>query len=262
MSDLGRYPFGQPVTKVVQKDKTPKKIFVLGVYASAVHAKWIGVDNKIKVRALAVASEPEIFWRGENAGEIINQISIPPKIGNLVPADPQFNGPSGIALDELILEPLGLSRQDAWLSDLLPHSCVNLSQMKAIEREYLPIASKYNLQIPTLPEVPKNFANEKRREEIAEEILESGADILVLLGDKPIQQFLKFFDNRWKNLANFSKNGNDYGVLHKSTIKDEPIMILPLAHPRQIARLGRSSVYWYKTHQEWLSKIADGLLTI
>ena len=34
------YPFGEELKQVVQQDRTPKKVFVLGVYASAVHAKW------------------------------------------------------------------------------------------------------------------------------------------------------------------------------------------------------------------------------
>ena len=38
------YPFGEELKQVVQQDRTPKKVFVLGVYASAVHAKW---KNKI-----------------------------------------------------------------------------------------------------------------------------------------------------------------------------------------------------------------------
>ena len=31
------YPFGQPLTPVIQTDRRPKRVFVLGVYASAVH---------------------------------------------------------------------------------------------------------------------------------------------------------------------------------------------------------------------------------
>ena len=34
------YPFGEELRPVVQQDRTPKKVFVLGVYASAVHAQW------------------------------------------------------------------------------------------------------------------------------------------------------------------------------------------------------------------------------
>lgn len=34
------YPFGETVRRLVQQDRTPKHVFVLGVYASAVHARW------------------------------------------------------------------------------------------------------------------------------------------------------------------------------------------------------------------------------
>ena len=99
-----KFPFGQPVQDVVQLDRKPKKVFVLGVYSSAVHARWVSVENKTIVNALAVASEPYIFWRGDNADNIIQQLAIPPELGKLSPADLQFNGRSGIALDELNLE--------------------------------------------------------------------------------------------------------------------------------------------------------------
>ena len=58
---IGSFPSGQPIRKVTQTDRLPKRVFVLGVYASAVHARWIGQDGKTRIAALAVASEPEIF---------------------------------------------------------------------------------------------------------------------------------------------------------------------------------------------------------
>ena len=53
-----------------------KKVFVLGVYASAVHARW-KKDGKVICQALAVASEPRIFWDGnpEEAKRIIDFLS-------------------------------------------------------------------------------------------------------------------------------------------------------------------------------------------
>jgi hypothetical protein len=78
MSALGTFPFGQPVKVVAQQDRGPKRVFVLGVYASAVHARWVGADGKKDVvKALAVASEPYIFWRGDGAEKIIRGIAIP-----------------------------------------------------------------------------------------------------------------------------------------------------------------------------------------
>lgn len=57
------FPFGQVLHPLIQQDQTEKEIFVLGVYASAVHAKW-KKDNKTISQALAVASEPRILWDG------------------------------------------------------------------------------------------------------------------------------------------------------------------------------------------------------
>ena len=39
------FPFGQKLHPLVQEDRTPKKVFVLGVYASAVHARWKNKEN-------------------------------------------------------------------------------------------------------------------------------------------------------------------------------------------------------------------------
>ena len=72
-TEIFYFPFGQELQKVEQKDRSPKQAFVLGVYASAVHARWLDKDGKQIVSALAVASEPEIFWRGEDSQKIIEK---------------------------------------------------------------------------------------------------------------------------------------------------------------------------------------------
>src|SRR5690554_7365256 len=96
----GIFPFGKPLYKVEQTDRQHKDIFVLGVYSSAVHAKWLDNNNHVVVQALAVASEPYIFWHGDGAEDIIADIDIPKELGRLVPANLNLNGPSGKALDE------------------------------------------------------------------------------------------------------------------------------------------------------------------
>jgi hypothetical protein len=92
---LGVFPFGSPVRLVEQTDRTPKKVFVLGVYASAVHARWLAPDGSVLIQALAVASEPSIFWKGDKAEEVIKGIHLPNGAGSLEPAEERFNGPSG-----------------------------------------------------------------------------------------------------------------------------------------------------------------------
>lgn len=262
MKKIGTFPFGLPVQDVVQTDHTPKNVFVLGVYSSAVHARWESESGKTIVTALAVANEPYIFWRGDNTESVIETIPIPKELGKLVPASQNYNGPSGKALDNLILNPLGLKRQNTWLCDLVPHSCVNPSQQKAIEREYTPIASKYGLPKHSVPPVPKNLSDEKRRREILSEISESKAKVLIILGDKPIEWFLSYYDNRWKKLSDFGRDNASYGQLHEVGLDGFKINLLPIAHPRQIGKLGMSSAAWYDMHNYWIEESAHNIANL
>src|SRR5208283_3730066 len=109
------------------------------------------------VHALAIASEPTIFWDGTDAATIVERIKVPSGAGRLEPTDEKMNGPSGRALDQHFLGPLGLGRADAWLCDLVPHSCRNAGQARALAREYEPRAEKFGLPAVDLPPVPKRF---------------------------------------------------------------------------------------------------------
>lgn len=251
MSDL-IYPFGSKLKPVVQKDRSPKKVFVLGVYASAVHASWYGPDSKIRVRAMAVASEPEIFWRGdgEEAKEIIGGISIPPGCGYLI-SDEAFNGPSGRALDEHFLEPLGYSRKDVWLCDLLPETRLNNDQIKALDREYAPLLNKGLVPRATIPPVPKRFMKSGRREGIVAELIESKAGLLITLGDIPLREFVSQYESKWDQLSVFGESESEYGKKHEFAIDGMIIELLPLVHPRQAGRLGPSSSKWARLHELW-----------
>ena len=186
-----RFPFGERLHRLAQEDRTPKKVFVLGVYASAVHARWKR-NGETVCPALAVASEPRIFWDGneEEAREIIGRIKIPAELGTLSPAGKNLNGPSAKVLDEHILKPLGFKRSEAWLCDLLPETRINDNQMKVIKEEYNPKIDKFGLNKVNIPERGDVFADKERCNEILRELEESDARLLVLLGDIPIKQFL------------------------------------------------------------------------
>ena len=249
------FPFGEKLNPVVQTDTTPKKIFVLGVYASAVHAKWLDGQGKVKVKALIIASEPYIFWRGDTADtqKIISKINFPSCLGRLVPADSTFNGPSGIALDNLFLFPLGYKRNDAWLCDLLPHTCINPSQKIAINREYEPIRKENNLPEVTIPTTPDTFADEKRVAEILEELKKSKAEKIILLGDMPIKFFLsKVTKSNKKKLSDFGTTKETYGKEHTMEIAGKNYQVIPLVHPRQADSLGKSSALWNDLHKVWM----------
>lgn len=248
------FPFGEAVRPLVQQDRGPKKVFVLGVYASAVHARW-KKDDKVVCQALAVASEPRIFWDGnpKEAADIISKINIPEQMGTLEPAGTHLNGPSAKVLDNQILAPLGYTRKDAWLCDLLPETRLNPNQFKIIQKEYEPKAKQYGLNEVTIPKRPTNFCDKARSEEIISELEESQAETLILLGDIPVLQFLNLVaEVDYKSLQEYV-DLYGYGNFSQAAINGKTYNILPLAHPRQIGALGAHSDKWYKLHQEWES---------
>lgn len=260
MGDLGTYPFGEPVRRVEQTDRSPKRAFVLGVYASAVHARWLDQDGKQVVAALAVASEPEIFWRGDGAAAIIERIDMPKEVGRLEPAAKNLNGPSGRALDELYLGPLGLGRDEAWLCDLVPWSGRNPGQAKAIERAYDPLVRSHGLPPATFEPPPTVFADDRRRAEIRAELVESEAEVLVLLGDQPLKWFVRAFEPGWSRLSHFGSGPDQYGRLHDLDLNGHQVKVLPLAHPRQAGALGTHSGDWRAAHEHWVNEVASSLL--
>jgi hypothetical protein len=206
----------------------------------------------VRVKALAVASEPYIFWRGEGAEDIIKRVRIPEEAGRLEAADRGFNGPSGLMLDEQYLGPLGLRREDAWLCDLVPKSCMNTGQCAAIAREYEPVRAKYGLPEVTAAKVPEVLSDKKRREEILAEMEESGAEELMLLGDQPIKWFLAMYDGRFHRLADFGRTAARYGQVVELRIGGRNWRVRALTHPHQAARLGMSNDAWFELHQLWV----------
>jgi uracil-DNA glycosylase len=98
--------------------------------------------------------------------------------------------------------------------------------------------------------VPSKFCDENRIKEIVDELKLSGAKKIILLGDIPIKQFAKLFNPNYKKLADFKS----YGKFHDLEIDGESYQILPLVHPRQAAKLGRSNQHWYSSHQDWIKE--------
>lgn len=246
------FPFGQKLHPLVQEDRSPKKVFVLGVYASAVHARWKR-NGEIVCQALAVASEPRIFWDGnpDETRQILKQIAMPTELGHLEPAGRQLNGPSAKVLDEHILAPLGFTRKDAWLCDLLPETRLNPGQVKAIREKYEPLMEQYSLNPVTIPKRPSNFCNAERCAQITQELMDSDAGLLVLLGDIPISQYLnKVAEVPFSSLQEYTDRFG-YGVPTGITINGKALDVLPLAHPRQVGALGAHSEKWFRTHMEW-----------
>lgn len=259
MPSLGTFPFGEPVKRIFQENRNPKKIFVLGIYSDAVHVRWISADGRPIVRALPVASEPEIYWRGDlkEVRDIIDKLEVPEAAGRLISAGREINGIQGRALDRYILRPLGLSRSDVWMSLMIPHCLMNRGQRKANKR-YLRLAERFDLPIPSVPstELKEDLVTEQRRAEILNEILDSKANVLITLGDPPIRWFINSFDSKKMRVANFGF----YGNVHELKMGERKINLLPLLDPKVLEKQSDGTYKWVLFHQKWMENTAEGLL--
>ncbi len=147
-------------------------------------------------------------------------------------------------------------RKDAWLCDLLPEARLNPGQIKALEK-YERIREQYHLNEVTIPHRPTVFCNEKRIKEILEELYQSQAKTLILLGDIPIKQFLnRVADVKYTSLQEYEELYG-YGTCTEALINNRAMRILPLAHPRQIGALGLHSNKWHQLHCLWEEKMRD-----
>lgn len=108
---------------------------------------------------------------------------------------------------------------------------------------------------PLLPDV---LADGKRRAEIEAELEESGAEILITLGDHPLKWFATYFGAAAK-LHAYGHTASEYGRLHSISMAGRSLQLLPLVHPRQAARLGSHSAGWAGVHQAWVTGSASGL---
>lgn len=245
-----RFAFGKPLLPVKVRSRGRRRVFVIGVYPSALHARWVAPDRKTISRAIAIDNEPEPFWKGEDAAERISQInvSIPRAAGNLIEPGSAFNGPSGIALDRSYLGPMGFMRRDCWITDLQNVYLANAGQIAVINGPY---ARMMHVGLPaaSLPERKGTLASlpEERMQELRSEFEESESELVITLGNEPIK-VLKL---------GASLRQEDYGTRRSVRLFDRQVDHLPLVHPRQSGGLGSHSASWRTVHARWISAQQD-----
>jgi hypothetical protein len=217
---------------------------IIGVYPSAVHARWVDVDGRTRIRAVAVANEPEPFWTGQEAEDHIATVAatVPAVVGRLVGA-PGHNGPSGQALDGSVLAPLGLDRDRVRVADVDNRYLANPAQQQAIGRCYNLLAQKGLVPpVSWRPRRPITKVPADRRPSLAEELEEAGPDWVITLGDEPLRAL---------GLRRLSPS--TYGVPIAASLLGRRVRLLRLVHTRQQARHGASSPAWAQLHQDWVT---------
>ena len=253
------FPFGAPAPVVRQQALEGARAFVLGVHAGAVVAKWIDALGTLRSVAIAVASEPHLYWRGDDEAQVIAAVRPPAIAGRLHPPGFDLNGQVGRALDQHFLRPLGLTRATAWLCDLMPEYRLNDAQRETIQRSYAPLARKLGLPAATIPRLPAKFADAHRIEQIVEEFLASGAETLITLGDTVLREFARPLRiSEHATVAGFGLRHFEYGASHPFTLRGRKFQLMPLVHPRQAASLGGHTPQLVSVHAIWARLRAGG----
>jgi len=117
-TDGGAFPFGRPVLRRKPSAKSRRRVFVLGAYPSALHIAWWSPRRK-GVRALVVDNEPAAFWAAEDEREQIDawKTAVHFRVGEWGEVETsETNGKAGRWVDEHVLAPLGITRDEACLS--------------------------------------------------------------------------------------------------------------------------------------------------
>lgn len=248
--NIFRFPFGETLENTPPQRTSNAKAFVLGVYASAVHARWIGPDGKEACKALAVSTEPCSFWDGNGGEKIISRIdrTVPREMGSLALPAGKFNGPSGETLREKYLAPLDLTPDKCWITDLHDRYFLSRDNAKAVAKyEMLRHKAGSKTAPASLPTRPKRVVpTEERLARLRDEFHQSGAPLVITLGNEPLRPLLG---------ASARKLSNErYGEPAEFEVFGRRVVVLRLCHPRQAGALGFSSRAWTDTHAAWMKR--------
>lgn len=260
-NDLGTFPFGNPVLRVEQTERVPKPVFILGVYGSAVYGQFKPRKSQVSIRYLPIANEPEICWSGgqDLVKNIISDLKIPKEAGKLFPELSIANGFIGKSLDKYFLNPLKIKREQVWICNLIPFHVLNKKERKSIKK-YNDIHSELNLPKASIPTKKDrwNFINKKRFREIIEELFKSRAEVIITLGQQPLNWFLSEFDNNVDHLLNLK----NYGALTEVQIESMKIKLLPLFHPKQLLKERNRDTRVGLLHYDWIKSKAKKIKMI
>ncbi len=151
------FPFGKIVKPQNPAIDGQRDFFILGAYPSALHVKWLPPTPYKQIRAIAVDNEPSIFWDGTDQNKIheswLRSIPWQNNWGEIEPAG-RFNGSSGVWVNDKVLSPLRLQRNDVWFLDCLDIYHCSKGLSKRLDDTYLPFAEKYKIEKSNLPVHP------------------------------------------------------------------------------------------------------------
>lgn len=252
---MSRFPFGRPAARrPPRRPDGPAELFVLGVYPSALHVRWVLPDGSDTVGALAVDDEPVVFWDGAGTDTLIadwqNNVEWRPEWGTVGAAG--GNGSSGRRVHQHVLTPLGVEPERAYFTDCLPAYFVKTgpgSQGERIRAVYDTSAATTGGALapadlpprPSTRELVARTVNEERGTLLAQ-LAEAGAPAIVTLGQEAADVFAALTDTPPLVL----NTGPAYG--HPATVRADGRQLewIALTHP------GNRTPAWADRHRRWV----------
>ncbi len=204
------------------------------------------------IRAVPVDNEPEPFWEGQDEVSKIDawklKVAFEGKGWGTAEPVGKLNGSSGAWLTAKVLNPLGLSRADAWITDSL-----NTYRVSDRVAKRLPdICESTGAALPLLADHPSEDeivreALESHRERLAAELEAARPDRIVTLGNAALRVMSALLKNAGGSAAPKSLRADErYGTPVRVRIDGRPVTWWPLAHPGAPKKFQEAHDAWAK----------------
>ena len=238
------FPFGRPVRRCKPSATTPRPVFILGAYPSALHACWTPPNGFRRIQAIAVDNEPEPFWNGLDEHDRIEKwkkaVQFDDAWGTVAPVK-KLNGSSGLWVDEFILKPLGVSRDKVCISDCLDTYRCSVGLRARIDDTYEKFRRKFDREFdlpsavlgvhPSEQEIIEEGSTTHKKR-LLREIEAVAPDTIVTLGNAAVAVARKLLTfESGADTARLSHVAEKYGAPAKVRLGSKVIELLPLAHP-------------------------------
>jgi uracil-DNA glycosylase len=270
MSERHCFPFGQPVLPRPPSATGPRPVFVLGAYPSGFHVAWWlpGREDRRTpdAKALIVDNEPEVFWDGAGAADLLEQwrrdVGFVDSWGRVALPGAGHNGPSGQWLRDKILTPLGHSRTDCWITDCLDTACLNPGQRRRIRETYLPVTGRLGLPTPNMESTPTGDgrivreAREGHLERLSRELDTARPELIITLGNAALR-VLRLLVEMDSGDPGSALAEASYGAEVQARLGARRVRWLPLVHPRSGERIPK----WRQIHLRWVESTHDRVPT-
>lgn len=243
------FPFGQPVLPRLPSADGPRRYFLLGAYPSAIHVRWAPPEGRKPIQAMPVDNEPQPFWTGTDQASRIQQwqatVAFEAQWGAVKPAG-RLNGSSGRWLDDRVLAPLGLSREEVWMTDCLTTYRRSVGVHARIQDTYNPFAEREGLPVVRLAEHPTEAeiiaeATAAQQHRLVKELEDARPERMITLGRAALTVLQRLVEVSGKQPSLQARPqaepvNDGYGQPVKVRVGKRAAWWLPLAHPAEIGR--------------------------